>query len=52
MGRKKPKVPRKIFRRVTDPLKYLRYRYAKFTLLCPFLLLAPDVSAGKTAKEL
>jgi hypothetical protein len=26
--------------------------YTKFSLLSPFLLLAPDVSAGRTAREL
>jgi hypothetical protein len=35
-----------------DPLTYLRYYYEKFSLLRPFLLLTPDVSAGRTAREL
>jgi hypothetical protein len=48
----KPEVPcRKILRHVKDPLRYIRYWEAKFSLLRPFLLLAPD-SAGKTAIEL
>jgi hypothetical protein len=49
----KSEVPRrKILRHVKDPLRYFRYWQAKFSLLRPFLLLAPDVSAVRTAREL
>jgi hypothetical protein len=49
----KPQAPcRKILRHVKDLLRYFRYWYAKFSLLRPFLLLAPDVSAGRTARQL
>jgi hypothetical protein len=49
----KPEVPcRKILRHVKDPLRYFRYWYAKSSLLRPFLKLASDVSAGRTAREL
>jgi hypothetical protein len=43
---------RKILRHVKDSLRYFRHRYAKFSLLRPFILLVPDVSAGRTAREL
>jgi hypothetical protein len=43
----KPEVPcRKTLRHVRDT------EYAKFSFLRPFLLLASDVSAGRTANEL
>jgi hypothetical protein len=49
----KPEVPCcKILRHVKDPLRYYRYWYAKFSLLRPFLLFAPDVSVGGTSREL
>jgi hypothetical protein len=49
----KPEVPcRKILRHVKDPLRYFRYWYEKFSLLLPFLILAPDVSAGRNTREL
>jgi hypothetical protein len=49
----KPDVPcRKISRHVKNPLRYFRYWEAKFSLLRPFTLLATDVSAGRTAREL
>jgi hypothetical protein len=43
---------RKILQHVKDPLRYFRYWQEKFSLLHPFLLLVPDVSAGRTAREL
>jgi hypothetical protein len=49
----KPEVPcHKILQHVKDPVRYFRYRSEKFSLLRPFLLLATDVSAGRTAGEL
>jgi hypothetical protein len=33
-------------------LRYFRYWSAKFSLLRTFLLLSPDIFAGKTAREL
>jgi hypothetical protein len=42
----KPEVPCRKFFDVSDT------EYAKFSLLRPFLLLAPDVSSGRTASEL
>jgi hypothetical protein len=49
----KPEVPRrKILRYLKDPVRYFRYLKTKFSLLRPFLLLAPDVSAGRTARDL
>jgi hypothetical protein len=51
-GGLKPVPCRKILLHVKDPLRNFRYWYAKFSLLRPFLLLAPDVSAGTTAREL
>jgi hypothetical protein len=47
----KPEVSCKILLHVKDPVRYFRYSYAKFSLRL-FLLLAPDVSAGRTAREL
>jgi hypothetical protein len=37
----------KILRHVKDPLTYQRYSFLR-----PFLLLSPDVSAGRTTREL
>jgi hypothetical protein len=49
----KPEVPcRKILLPIEDPLRYFRYWQVKFSLLRPFLLLAEDVSACRTAREL
>jgi hypothetical protein len=50
MGSKAGGPRRKILRRVKDLLRY--FRYAKFSLLRPFLLLAADVYADRTAREL
>jgi hypothetical protein len=33
-------------------LRYFKIEKAKFSLLRPFLAIAPDVSAGRTAREL
>jgi hypothetical protein len=43
---------RKILRHVKDPLMYQSTEYVKFSFLHLFLLLAPDVSAGRSAREL
>jgi hypothetical protein len=49
----KPEVPcRKILWHVKDPSRYLRYWQANSSFLRPFFLLAPHVSAGRTAGEL
>jgi hypothetical protein len=48
-----PEVPcRKILWHVKNPLRYFKCWWAKFSILHPFLLLAPDVSAGRTARDL
>jgi hypothetical protein len=41
----------KILQHVKDPLRYFGYEKARFSLLRPFLLLAPDISAGRTSRE-
>jgi hypothetical protein len=49
----KPEVPcRKILRHFKDPWRYFRYWWAKFSILRSFLLLVPDVSVARTAREL
>jgi hypothetical protein len=50
----KPECPwRKSLRHVKHALTYLRYWYAKFSLVRPFLVLAPRyISAGSIAREL
>jgi hypothetical protein len=49
----RPEIPcRKILWHVKHPLSISDTEYAKFSLLRPFLLITPYVSAGRTAREL
>jgi hypothetical protein len=49
----KPEVPcRNILRHVKDPLRYLRYWIDKILTPSSILLLAPDVCASRTAREI